>query len=104
MTSYYVFVYLSSFQMPDGEDAPLERNSHFITKDDDIEEGNLKKIYQKVAKCNQNVFWSSYGRFHNFNTRLSSTCTSNILSKIVDSNKKLTPQKHFDWPLNLISL
>ena len=43
--------------MPDGEDAPLERNSHFITKDDDIEEGNLKKIYHKVATCNQNVLY-----------------------------------------------
>ena len=49
MTSY-VFVYLSSFQMPDGEDAPLERNSHFITKDDDIKEGNLKKIYHRMLQ------------------------------------------------------
>ena len=45
--SFCLFVYLSSFQMPDGEDAPLERNSHFITKDDDIEEGNSKKVYRR---------------------------------------------------------
>ena len=36
--------------MPDGEDAPLERNSHFITKDDDIKEGNLKKIYHRMLQ------------------------------------------------------
>ena len=33
--------------MPDGEDAPLERNSHFITKDEDTEEGNSKKVYRR---------------------------------------------------------
>ena len=45
--------------MPDGEDAPLERNSHFITKDDDIEEGNLKNIYHKrlLNECNKTCFY-----------------------------------------------